>query len=108
MIPQIWSGLLLLPLLVFMGKEALNLNLESLIGERGGIVVVVPVLLLGVVVSIWTLIVQMNCLAEAHRFVSAWQAFGACFNAGLIVLAAVILISIPTAAFLAVLSGFAG
>lgn len=108
MIPNIWSGVLLLPLIVFMGEEALNLNLEPLLGEAGSLIIVVPMLVLGVVVSVWALIVQMNCLAEAHQFVSAWQAFGASFNASLILLAAILVITIPIVALVALVSGFAG
>ena len=76
MIPNIWAGLLLLPLLVYMGAEALNFDPVEAIQEPGGAVLLVPLTLLTMVIAIWSIVITIKCVAEAHRF-SAWNGFGA-------------------------------
>ena len=104
-VPNIWSTLLWLPVLVFLGEDAFNLNIESQLETPGALFLIVPLVVISAVVSVWSVIILMNCLAEAHGFVSAWQGFGAYFNAVLIIMAAVLIITLP---FILLAVSFAG
>ena len=107
-VPQIWSTLLWLPVLVFLGEEAFNLNIESQVETPGALFLIVPLFVIGAIVSIWSIIVLMNCLAEAHGFVSAWQGFGAYFIAVLIIMTAVLIITLPFILLVVSFAGLAG
>ncbi len=107
-VPTIWSALLWLPVLVFLGEEALNLNIESQIETPGALLLIVPLIVIRAIVSIWSIIVLMNCLAEAHAFVSAWQGFGAYVIAVLIIVTAVLIITLPFILLVVSFAGLAG
>ena len=83
-IPKIWSALLFLPLIVYLGQEALNIDAVTLIWEPGGLLLMLPIGLIAIVAGVWSFVVLLKCLAEAHRF-SAWHALGS-FLLGLVVL----------------------
>ncbi len=76
MIPNIWSALLLLPVFVYMGADALNYDPSLMLGEPGAAMLLVPLTLLTVVIAVWSIVIMIKCVAEAHRF-SAWHGLGA-------------------------------
>ena len=99
-VPLIWSGLLWLPLLGYLGVEALNLDPKRLIEDPAGLVMMVPVGLLGIVVGVWYVVIALKCLGEAHGF-SAWRALGA-------ILIAVVILAIPFAILTGIVIGMLG
>ena len=68
-------------------------------------IVFIPLIGMSLMISIWSAIVLMNCLAEAHRFVSAWQGFGTYFNAVLVFLLGLLILATP---FIILIVSFAG
>ena len=78
MIPNIWSALLLLPLMAFMGADALNYDPVEMIEEPGAAVLLVPIMMLTLIIAVWSIVITIKCVAEAHRF-SAWHGLGAAF-----------------------------
>jgi hypothetical protein len=93
MVPNVWSGLLLLPMLAFMGAEALNFDPIPMLEEPGSAGLIIPLLLLTVVIGVWSIVVTIKCLAEAHRF-TAWHGLGALLLAGLILSLPIILLAV--------------
>lgn len=79
----IWSAMLWLPLIAYLGTEAFNLDPETLLTEPSGLLLVIPLWLMEFVVFVWGLVVFMKCVGEAHGF-SAWHSFGALLIACLI------------------------
>ncbi|HKQ98214.1 MAG TPA: Yip1 family protein, partial [Candidatus Polarisedimenticolia bacterium] len=88
-VPAIWSALLWLPLLGYLGFEAFNLDADAMRSDPIGLVLLVPIGIAGFVLLIWRLVIYCKCLGEAHRF-SAWHSLGAA-------LIAVLLVGIPLA-----------
>jgi hypothetical protein len=99
-VPLIWGGLLWLPLLGYLGIEALNFDPKILFEDPGGLIVMLPIGLLAVILGIWTLVIALKCLGEVHGF-SAWQALGA-------VVIGVLILAIPFAILLGVVIGMLG
>jgi hypothetical protein len=87
MIPNIWSALLLFPLFVYMGADALNFDPAETLQEPGAAVLLIPLILLTVVIGVWSIVITIKCVAEAHRF-SAWHGLGA-------VLLSLVILTIP-------------
>jgi len=87
MIPNIWNALLLFPLFVYMGADAFNFDPAETIQEPGGAVLLIPLTLLTLVVAVWSIVITIKCVAEAHRF-SAWHGLGA-------VLLSLVILTIP-------------
>jgi hypothetical protein len=85
----LWGALLWLPIIAYLGTQAFNVDPESFMDDSVGMMLILPVLAIGVFLSIWRFFVALKCLAEAHRF-SAWQALGA-------VLIGFVLLVIPVA-----------
>jgi hypothetical protein len=83
-VPLIWTGLLWLPLLGYLGSEALNLDPTRLIEDPGGLALMIPLGVIETVVAVWYIVIALKCLGEAHGF-SAWHALGA-FLFGLLIL----------------------
>lgn len=75
-VPAIWGLLLLLPLLAFIGWEALNADVRDVADRPGAFVLMVPLLLVQFAIGVWQLVILFKCMAEAHRF-SAWHALAA-------------------------------
>ena len=96
----LWSTLLWLPLVVYLGMEAVNFNPEALSEEPTGMVLFATIRILLVVAAIWRLVVYLKCLAEAHRF-SAWHALGAS-------LIGVVLIGVVVAILVGIVIGIVG
>ncbi|HEY1011718.1 MAG TPA: YIP1 family protein, partial [Herpetosiphonaceae bacterium] len=69
-VPTLWGMLLWLPILATGGRVDAVMTLVGLAQA---------------VLGIWTFVISLKCLGEAHRF-SAWKALGAEILAGLIVL----------------------
>ncbi|HET6277875.1 MAG TPA: hypothetical protein VFG08_03750, partial [Candidatus Polarisedimenticolia bacterium] len=46
--------------------------------EPGAAVLLVPITLLTLIIAVWSIVITIKCVAEAHRF-SAWQGLGAAF-----------------------------
>ena len=97
-IPTIWGLLLWIPMFIFLGTDALNIDPASLLEEPGGMVVIIPLMFIGLVLAIWQLVIILKCIAEAHRF-TAWHSLAAA-------LLAVMIFAVPIAV-LAVLAVFA-
>jgi hypothetical protein len=79
----IWSSMLWLPIIAYLGMEAFNLDPEMILTEPSGLLLMIPVGLMAIAVFIWWVVVFMKCVGEAHGF-SAWHAFGASLIAVLI------------------------
>jgi len=75
-IPAIWGSMLLLPLLAYLGPEALNLDPKALLEDPAGLLLLMPIGFLGLVLFFWRFVIMFKCVGEAHRF-GAWSAFGA-------------------------------
>lgn len=99
-VPNIWGALLWLPMLSYLGTEALNLDPASLLGDPAGLMLLIPIGLMEFALFVWWVVVFMKCLGEAHRF-SAWHAFGAS-------LIAIIIFAIPMAILAGVVIGMVG
>jgi hypothetical protein len=99
-IPLIWGGLLWLPMLGYLGVEALNFDPKLLFEDPGGFLLMLPIGFVAAVVGIWYIVIALKCLAEAHGF-SAWQAVGA-FVIGVLVIA------IPLAILVGIAIGMLG
>jgi hypothetical protein len=82
-VPAIWSALLFLPLVVYLGWEALNLDRTRLLGDPAGMALLVPTGMVLLVVAIWRFVIYLKCVGEAHGF-SAWHSLGAAFIAGIL------------------------
>lgn len=83
-VPALWSALLWLPLLGYLGTEALNLNVDALRSDPVGLLLLVPIGVAGFVLLVWRIVIYCKCLGEAHRF-SAWHGLGAALIACLLV-----------------------
>ncbi|HUD72821.1 MAG TPA: YIP1 family protein [Dongiaceae bacterium] len=88
-VPAIWSALLYLPIVGYLGLEAFNLDIDALRSDPVGLLLIVPIGLAGFVLFIWRIVIYCKCLGEAHRF-SAWHGLGA-------TLIACVLVGIPLA-----------
>jgi hypothetical protein len=75
-IPAVWGSMLLLPLLAYLGPEALNLDPKALLEDPVGLLLLLPIGFLGLVLFVWRFVILFKCVGEAHRF-GAWSAFGA-------------------------------
>ena len=96
----LWSALLWLPLIAYLGLEAVNFDPETMFEDTTGALLFAPVLLIGFVVVIWRIVVFIKCLAEAHRF-SSWHALGA-------ILISCVLLIIPIAILAGIVIGIVG
>ena len=105
-IPAIWGSMLLLPLLAYLGTEALNLDPTHLLEDPVGLLLLLPIGFMGFVLLIWRLVVVFKCVGEAHRF-SAWHAFGA-FLIGCVLFAIPIAILVGVAIAMLGLGSLAG
>lgn len=83
-VPAIWSALLWLPLLGYLGFEAFNLDVDTMRGDPVGLLLFVPIGIAGFVLFVWRVVIYCKCLGEAHRF-SAWHGLGAAILAALVV-----------------------
>jgi Yip1-like protein len=72
----IWSSMLWLPLIAYLGTEAFNFDPETILTEPSGLLLMIPLGVMAITVGIWWLVVFMKCVGEAHGF-SAWHSFGA-------------------------------
>ena len=102
-VPRIWIALLWLPLLAYMGTEALNFDPERLLEDPSGLLLMIPIGMMAVAAFVWRFIILLKCLGEAHGF-TAWHSFGA-------VIITVVLLGIPIVMLAAVvfaLFGMAG
>jgi hypothetical protein len=108
-VPLIWTTLLWLPLLAYLGVEAFNFDPQTILEEPAGLLLMIPLGLMALAAGIWWLVILMKCLGEAHRF-SAWHAFGASLIACIIFAIPVIMLVVAAASIigLAGLSGLAG
>jgi hypothetical protein len=88
-VPAIWSALLWLPLLGYLGFEAFNLDMDSLRSDHIGLLLLVPIGIAGFVLLVWRIVIFCKCMGEAHHF-SAWHSLGA-------ILIACLLVGIPLA-----------
>ncbi len=88
-VPAIWSALLYLPIVGYLGLDAFNLDVNALKSDPVGLLLLVPIALAGFVLFIWRIVIYCKCLGEAHRF-SAWHSLGAA-------LIACVLVGIPLA-----------
>jgi hypothetical protein len=99
-VPLIWGSLLWLPMLGYLGVEALNFDPKVVFEDPGSFVMMIPIGVLAGVVGIWTLVIALKCLGEAHGF-SAWQAVGA-------VLIGIAIVAIPFAILAGIVIGMLG
>jgi len=99
-VPAIWGSMLLLPLLAYLGPEALNLDPKVLIEDPVGLLLLMPIGFLGFVLFVWRFVIMFKCVGEAHGF-GAWSAFGA-------FLISCVLIAIPIAILAGVLIAMIG
>jgi hypothetical protein len=84
-VPVIWAALLWLPLFVYLGWDAFNINKDLMLVDPIGLMLMVPLGIVTVVVVIWRVVILCKLVGEAHGF-SAWHSLGAFLIAGLIVL----------------------
>jgi hypothetical protein len=84
-VPVIWAALLWLPLFVYLGWDAFNINRDMMLVDPIGLMLMVPIGIATVVVVIWRVVILCKVVGEAHRF-SAWHSLGAFLIAILIVL----------------------
>jgi hypothetical protein len=99
-VPLIWGSLLWLPMLGYLGVEALNFDPKVVFEDPGSFMMMIPIGVLAGVVGIWTLVIALKCLGEAHGF-SAWQAVGA-------VLIGIAIVAIPFAILAGIVIGMLG
>jgi hypothetical protein len=99
-VPLIWTGLLWLPLLGYLGSEALNLDPTRLIEDPGGLALMIPLGVIETVVAVWYIVIALKCLGEAHGF-SAWHALGA-------VLFGLLILLVPFAILVGIAIGMLG
>ena len=97
-IPTIWGLLTWIPIFIFLGTDAFNVNPASLLEEPGGMMLIIPLMIIGLVLGIWQLVIILKCIAEAHRF-TAWHSLAAA-------LLALMIFAVPIG-LLAVLAAFA-
>lgn len=97
---SLWGALLWLPLIAYLGMGAFTLHGESLLDDSVGMMMLLPVQMIGLAIGVWRLVVALKCLGEAHRF-SAWRALGAALIGG-------ILVTIPLAILAGLVIGMAG
>jgi hypothetical protein len=83
-VPVIWAALLWLPLLVYLGWDAFNINRDALLADPIGLMLLVPIGLATAVVVVWRCVILCKIVGEAHGF-SAWHSLGAFCIAILIV-----------------------
>jgi hypothetical protein len=96
----LWGALRWLPLVAYLGMDAVNVDPKTLLEDSVGMMLFAPILLLGAVIVFWRIVVFLKCLGEAHRF-SAWHALGA-------TLIGFVLLVIPFAILLGVVIGLTG
>jgi hypothetical protein len=84
-VPVIWAALLWLPLFVYLGWDAFNIDKDLMLVDPIGLMLMVPLGIVTVVVVIWRVVILCKLVGEAHGF-SAWHSLGAFLIAGLIVL----------------------
>lgn len=83
-VPVIWAALLWLPLLVYLGWDAFNINKDLMLVDPIGLMLTIPIAILTVVVVFWRIVILCKVVGEAHRF-SAWHSLGAFLISFLIV-----------------------
>jgi hypothetical protein len=84
-VPVIWAALLWLPLFVYLGWDAFNLNKDLMLVDPIGLMLMIPIGIVTVAVVIWRIVILCKVVGEAHGF-SAWHSLGAFLIAALIVL----------------------
>jgi len=84
-VPVIWAALLWLPLFVYLGWDAFNINKDLMLVDPIGLMLMVPLGIVTVVVVIWRVVILCKVVGEAHGF-SAWHSLGAFLIAIFIVL----------------------
>ena len=89
---SLWGALLWLPLIAYLGMEAVNFNPESMLEDGTGLLLFAPILFIGFVIVVWRIVAYIKCLAEAHRF-SAWHALGAILISCVLAVAAVAILA---------------
>ncbi|HZM69276.1 MAG TPA: YIP1 family protein [Candidatus Cryosericum sp.] len=97
----IWSAMLWLPLIAYLGAEAFNLDPETILTEPSGLLLMIPLGLMAIVVGIWWLVVFMKCVGEAHGF-SAWHSFGAFLIACIIFAIPIVMLAVLAASILGI------
>lgn len=102
----IWSAMLWLPLVAYLGMEAFNLDPQTMLEDPAGLLLLIPLGLMALAVGVWWIVVLLKCLGEAHRF-SAWHSLGASFIACIIFAIPVVALVIGAIGLLG-LSGLAG
>jgi hypothetical protein len=75
-VPLIWSAMLWLPLFAYLGTEALNIDPQQILDDPSGLLLMLPLGLMGLTVGVWWIVIFLKCVGEAHGF-SAWHALGA-------------------------------
>jgi Yip1 domain len=100
-VPVIWAAILWLPLLVYMGWDAFNINRDAMLTDPIGLMLLVPIGVATAVVVVWRCVILCKIVGEAHGF-SAWHSLGA-------FLIAILLVAIPVGIIVTafVLLGFA-
>ena len=86
-VPVIWAALLWLPLFVYLGWDAFNINKDLMLVDPIGLMLMIPIGIVTVVVLVWRIVILCKLVGEAHRF-SAWHSLGA----GLI---AILIVAVP-------------
>jgi hypothetical protein len=90
-VPVIWAALLWLPLLVYLGWDAFNINRDLMTADTIGLMLMVPIGIVTFVVVVWRIVIVCKLVGEAHGF-TAWHSFGAFCIAALIVLVPIVIV----------------
>lgn len=95
----IWSAMLWLPLLAYLGIEAFNFDPQAMLEDPAGLLLLIPLGLMALAVGVWWLVVLLKSVGEAHRF-SAWHALGATLIACIIFAIPLVMLVVAAAGLL--------
>jgi hypothetical protein len=92
-VPRVFALILWLPNLLIFGKDMFTTATPTLNAHPALGAVVIGFGLVEAVLAIWSLVLFLTCLGEAHRF-SAWKALAASFLAVFVILTPILVVAL--------------